>query len=172
MDKKDERYALKLAKLLKKWGVDDEDAIKDFVSDAVNLVNDESDDEGVEQEPTEGEEPKVDENVESEVQEGEQEVETPNDSDQETEVPNEQEVEPIEQEQDENVEQPTQEVDIDARFDELKATNDALVKRLETLEDIISKLGVEKKEIGATPIAETEKSDENDAFNRYINKRQ
>lgn len=164
MDKKDERYALKLAKLLKKWGVDDEDAIKDFVSDAVNLVNDESDDEGVEQEPTEGEEPKVDENVESEVQEGGQE----------TEVPNEQEVEPIEQEQEqvENVEQPTQEVDIDARFDELKATNDALVKRLETLEDIISKLGVEKKEIGATPIAETEKSDENDAFNRYINKRQ
>lgn len=70
-------------------------------------------------------------------------------------------------------EQPKEEYQIDygAKIDEQNKTIEALVARLTSLEDIISKLGVEQKPVGLAPETSASMQGENDAFNYFTRKR-
>lgn len=117
------------------------------------------------------EEPKVEEEETEKVEE-----DTSNESEDNSKV-EEQETETKEDEAivkpSELNEQPKEEYQIDygAKIDEQNKTIEALVARLTSLEDIISKLGVEQKPVGLAPESQANMQGENDAFNYFTKKR-
>lgn len=117
MQTKDEKYASKLEKLLKRWGVDNEEDIKAFVEDAIKLVND--DEEEVE-------------DIEPKTESEEPEVEVEEEKEPETEVVEE---EPKEED-----------IETETHQEEIQDTIDTITKRIDALEDLIEKLADSKEE--------------------------
>lgn len=172
---KDEKILKKIGKLLTLYGVEDQEK-ENFLIDLQDKKYDDPDDE---EEIENKEEEKVDENsaeveTETEVEEkaeptkdenqgGEEQPETEVEEEQEVEekeeVPGEEErvEEKVENEIEEpqleepQPEQPTEEFDYQAKFEEQQKSIDGLLARLSTLEEIVSKLGVEEKPVGASP---------------------
>ena len=167
MDKKDERILKKVGKLLSLYGVADKEKEK-FLLD---LEDKKYDDQEEVEEVSETEETPTEE-----VEETEEVVdETP------TEEPVEQPVEETEEEQpvEEPVEQPTEETPTEEEpteslpvvqdHEEVQKTIDGLVARIESLEDLVKKLGVkvEDDSFGEKPNNQSTESYQENEFDRY-----
>lgn len=167
MDKKDERILKKVGKLLSLYGVTDEEKEK-FLLD---LEDKKYDDQEEVEEVSETEETPTEE-----VEETEEVVEeTP------TEEPVEEPVQETEEEQpvEEPVEQPTEETPTEEEpteslpvaqdHEEVQKTIDGLVARIESLEDLVKKLGVkvEDDSFGEKPNNQSAESYQENEFDRY-----
>lgn len=167
MDKKDERILKKVGKLLSLYGVTDEEKEK-FLLD---LEDKKYDDQEEVEEVSETEETPTEE-----VEETEEVVdETP------TEEPVEEPVQETEEEQpvEEPVEQPTEETPTEEEpteslpvaqdHEEVQKTIDGLVARIESLEDLVKKLGVkvEDDSFGERPNNQSAESYQENEFDRY-----
>lgn len=167
MDKKDERILKKVDKLLSLYGVTDEEKEK-FLLD---LEDKKYDDQEEVEEVSETEETPTEE-----VEETEEVVdETP------TEEPVQEPVEETEEEQpvEEPVEQPTEETPTEEEpteslpvaqdHEEVQKTIDGLVARIESLEDLVKKLGVkvEDDSFGERPNNQSTESYQENEFDRY-----
>lgn len=167
MDKKDERILKKVGKLLSLYGVTDEEKEK-FLLD---LEDKKYDDQEEVEEVSETEETPTEE-----VEETEEVVdETP------TEEPVQEPVEETEEEQpvEEPVEQPTEETPTEEEpteslpvaqdHEEVQKTIDGLVARIESLEDLVKKLGVkvEDDSFGERPNNQSTESYQENEFDRY-----
>ena len=167
MDKKDERILKKVGKLLSLYGVTDEEKEK-FLLD---LEDKKYDDQEEVEEVSETEETPTEE-----VEETEEVVdETP------TEEPVQEPVEKTEEEQpvEEPVEQPTEETPTEEEpteslpvvqdHEEVQKTIDGLVARIESLEDLVKKLGVkvEDDSFGEKPNNQSAESYQENEFDRY-----
>ena len=167
MDKKDERILKKVGKLLSLYGVTDEEKEK-FLLD---LEDKKYDDQEEVEEVSETEETPTEE-----VEETEEVVdETP------TEEPVQEPVEEAEEEQpvEEPVEQPTEETPTEEEpteslpvaqdHEEVQKTIDGLVARIESLEDLVKKLGVkvEDDSFGEKPNNQSAESYQENEFDRY-----
>lgn len=167
MDKKDERILKKVGKLLSLYGVTDKEKEK-FLLD---LEDKKYDDQEEVEEVSETEETPTEE-----VEETEEVVdETP------TEEPVEEPVEETEEEQpvEEPVEQPTEETPTEEEpteslpvaqdHEEVQKTIDGLVARIESLEDLVKKLGVkvEDDSFGEKPNNQSTESYQENEFDRY-----
>lgn len=167
MDKKDERILKKVGKLLSLYGVTDEEKEK-FLLD---LEDKKYDDQEEVEEVGETEETPTEE-----VEETEEVVdETP------TEEPVQEPVEETEEEQpvEEPVEQPTEETPTEEEpteslpvvqdHEEVQKTIDGLVARIESLEDLVKKLGVkvEDDSFGERPNNQSTESYQENEFDRY-----
>lgn len=163
MDKKDERILKKVGKLLSLYGVTDEEKEK-FLLD---LEDKKYDDQEEVEEVSETEETPTEE-----VEETEEVVE---------ETPTEEPVEETEEEQpvEEPVEQPTEETPTEEEpteslpvaqdHEEVQKTIDGLVARIESLEDLVKKLGVkvEDDSFGEKPNNQSAESYQENEFDRY-----
>ena len=167
MDKKDERILKKVGKLLSLYGVADKEKEK-FLLD---LEDKKYDDQEEVEEVSETEETPTEE-----VEETEEVVdETP------TEEPVQEPVEETEEEQpvEEPVEQPTEETPTEEEpteslpvaqdHEEVQKTIDGLVARIESLEDLVKKLGVkvEDDSFGEKPNNQSAESYQENEFDRY-----
>ena len=167
MDKKDERILKKVGKLLSLYGVADKEKEK-FLLD---LEDKKYDDQEEVEEVSETEETPTEE-----VEETEEVVEeTP------TEEPVQEPVEETEEEQpvEEPVEQPTEEtpteeeptesLPVEQDHEEVQKTIDGLVARIESLEDLVKKLGVkvEDDSFGEKPNNQSTESYQENEFDRY-----
>ena len=167
MDKKDERILKKVGKLLSLYGVADKEKEK-FLLD---LEDKKYDDQEEVEEVSETEETPTEE-----VEETEEVVdETP------TEEPVQEPVEETEEEQpvEEPVEQPTEEtptkeeptesLPVAQDHEEVQKTIDGLVARIESLEDLVKKLGVkvEDDSFGEKPNNQSTESYQENEFDRY-----
>ena len=167
MDKKDERILKKVGKLLSLYGVADKEKEK-FLLD---LEDKKYDDQEEVEEVSETEETPTEE-----VEETEEVVdETP------TEEPVEEPVEETEEEQpvEEPAEQPTEETPTEEEpteslpvaqdHEEVQKTIDGLVARIESLEDLVKKLGVkvEDESYGKKPNNQSTESYQENEFDRY-----
>ena len=167
MDKKDERILKKVGKLLSLYGVTDKEKEK-FLLD---LEDKKYDDQEEVEEVSETEETPTEE-----VEETEEVVdETP------TEEPVEEPVEETEEETEEEqpVEQPTEETPTEEEpteslpvaqdHEEVQKTIDGLVARIESLEDLVKKLGVkvEDDSFGEKPNNQSTESYQENEFDRY-----
>ena len=167
MDKKDERILKKVGKLLSLYGVTDAEKEK-FLLD---LEDKKYDDQEEVEEVSETEETPTEE-----VEETEEVVdETP------TEEPVQEPVEETEEEQpvEEPVEQPTEETPTEEEpteslpvaqdHEEVQKTIDGLVARIESLEDLVKKLGVkvEDDSFGEKPNNQSAESYQENEFDRY-----
>lgn len=167
MDKKDERILKKVGKLLSLYGVADKEKEK-FLLD---LQDKKYDDQEEVEEVSETEETPTEE-----VEETEEVVEeTP------TEEPVQEPVEETEEEQpvEEPVEQPTEETPTEEEpteslpvaqdHEEVQKTIDGLVARIESLEDLVKKLGVkvEDDSFGEKPNNQSTESYQENEFDRY-----
>lgn len=167
MDKKDERILKKVGKLLSLYGVTDEEKEK-FLLD---LEDKKYDDQEEVEEVSETEETPTEE-----VEETEEVVdETP------TEEPVQEPVEETEEEQpvEEPVEQPTEETPTEEEpteslpvaqdHEEVQKTIDGLVARIESLEDLVKKLGVkvEDDSFGERSNNQSAESYQENEFDRY-----
>ena len=167
MDKKDERILKKVGKLLSLYGVTDKEKEK-FLLD---LEDKKYDDQEEVEEVSETEETPTEE-----VEETEEVVEeTP------TEEPVQEPVEETEEEQpvEEPVEQPTEETPTEEEpteslpvaqdHEEVQKTIDGLVARIESLEDLVKKLGVkvEDDSFGEKPNNQSTESYQENEFDRY-----
>lgn len=164
----EEKFVNALNKLLANYGVDDEELRTEFITDFKNEVDSAVD--GEEEIDTEKE---VDETKEQEPVETETDENETVDEVEPTENKQEPEIEPVENgEVDGTVEQEP-EIDYKKVYEEQKNTIEGLAARIETLENIVSKLGVPEKDetFGASPVAENQPSDTNNAFDRYVNAR-
>lgn len=154
MDKKDERILKKVGKLLSLYGVTDEEKEK-FLLD---LEDKKYDDQEEVEEVSETEETPTEE-----VEETEEVVdETP------TEEPVE---EPVEQPTEETPteEEPTESLPVAQDHEEVQKTIDGLVARIESLEDLVKKLGVkvEDDSFGEKPNNQSAESYQENEFDRY-----
>ena len=167
MDKKDERILKKVGKLLSLYGVTDEEKEKFLI----DLEDKKYDDQEEVEEVSETEETPTEE-----VEETEEVVdETP------TEEPVQEPVEETEEEQpvEEPVEQPTEETPTEEEpteslpvaqdHEEVQKTIDGLVARIESLEDLVKKLGVkvEDDSFGEKPNNQSAESYQENEFDRY-----
>lgn len=167
MDKKDERILKKVGKLLSLYGVTDEEKEKFLI----DLEDKKYDDQEEVEEVSETEETPTEE-----VEETEEVVdETP------TEEPVQEPVEETEEEQpvEEPVEQPTEETPTEEEpteslpvaqdHEEVQKTIDGLVARIESLEDLVKKLGVkvEDDSFGERPNNQSTESYQENEFDRY-----
>ena len=167
MDKKDERILKKVGKLLSLYGVADKEKEK-FLLD---LQDKKYDDQEEVEEVSETEETPTEE-----VEETEEVVdETP------TEEPVQEPVEETEEEQpvEEPVEQPTEETPTEEEpteslpvaqdHEEVQKTINGLVARIESLEDLVKKLGVkvEDDSFGEKPNNQSTESYQENEFDRY-----
>ena len=163
MDKKDERILKKVGKLLSLYGVADKEKEK-FLLD---LEDKKYDDQEEVEEVSETEETPTEE-----VEETEEVVD---------ETPTEEPVEETEEEQpvEEPVEQPTEETPTEEEpteslpvaqdHEEVQKTIDGLVARIESLEDLVKKLGVkvEDDSFGEKPNNQSTESYQENEFDRY-----
>ena len=158
MDKKDERILKKVGKLLSLYGVTDEEKEK-FLLD---LEDKKYDDQEEVEEVSETEETPTEE-----VEETEEVVdETP------TEEPVQEPVEePVEQPTEETPteEEPTESLPVAQDHEEVQKTIDGLVARIESLEDLVKKLGVkvEDDSFGERPNNQSTESYQENEFDRY-----
>ena len=163
MDKKDERILKKVGKLLSLYGVTDKEKEK-FLLD---LEDKKYDDQEEVEEVSETEETPTEE-----VEETEEVVD---------ETPTEEPVEETEEEQpvEEPVEQPTEETPTEEEpteslpvaqdHEEVQKTINGLVARIESLEDLVKKLGVkvEDDSFGERPNNQSTESYQENEFDRY-----
>ena len=196
----DERILKKIGKLLKLYGVEDEDQIQKFLNDVEDKKYDEDEEEAetpveekqvdeekveLEEKPEKTEEvveseEKVEEEPSLELEESEDEEATETE---ETEVENEPLLEE-EPQQEQVVEGNEEEVggeepeekaayDFQAKIEELEKTNEGLSARISTLEDIVAKLGVEEPDqtMGASPNGNPVNQEYNSAFDEINRKR-
>ena len=188
----DERILKKVGKLLELYGVSPEEKDK-FLTDLQDKKYDEEEEKETEVpneeqvDETEKEEVEVKENENpEEVVESEESVEEevkPEGEEVETETEEKVEEQPLEETpelpQEENVggeeEQPEEEeaYDYNAEIEELRKSNEGLSARLQTLEDIVAKLGVEEKDqtMGASPNGNPVDEQYNSAFDEINRKR-
>lgn len=153
----DEKILNKVGKLLSMYGVSDEEKEK-FIMDLQDKKYDDQEEveEVVENKPAEEGE-KVEDNENEKPAEEEEKVE---EVEEHEEAPVLEEEEKVEEkvEEAEEPEQPAEEVPVEvdykAKYEELSKSFEGLVGRMETLEDIVSKLGltVENETIGASPM--------------------
>jgi len=172
----DEKILNKVGKLLSMYGVSDEEKEK-FIMDLQDKKYDDQEEveEGVENKPAEEGE-KVEDNENEKPAEEEEKVE---EVEEHEEAPALEEEEKVEEkvEEAEEPEQPAEEtpveVDYRAKYEELSKSFEGLVGRMETLENIVSKLGlaVEDETIGASPTGTPIDQESNDAFDRFMRKR-
>ena len=186
---KDERLLKKIGKLLTLYGVEEKEK-ENFLIDLQDKKYDDPEDE---------EEVKVDETstknenetkVEEEVKPTEEENKGSNEE-QETKVEEEQKVEEnklpveetkVEEEVENKVEEPkpeepkqeevkVEEFDAKSKTDELQKSIDGIAARISSIEDIISKLGVEEKPIGASPEGNPVEESKESTFDEINRKR-
>lgn len=152
MDKKDERILKKVGKLLSLYGVTDEEKEK-FLLD---LEDKKYDDQEEVEEVSETEETPTEEPVQEPVEETEEE--------QPVEEPVE---EPTEETPTE--EEPTESLPVAQDHEEVQKTIDGLVARIESLEDLVKKLGVkvEDDSFGERPNNQSAESYQENEFDRY-----
>lgn len=172
----EEKFVNALNKLLANYGVDDEELRTEFITDFKNEVDNAVD--GEEEIDTEKEvdETKEQEPIETETNENETVEEEPTEDKQEPEIeldPTQDEQEKVEESEVDGTVEQEPKIDYKQVYEEQKNTIEGLVARIETLENIVSKLGVPEKDetFGASPVAENQPSDTNNAFDRYINAR-
>ena len=163
MDKKDERILKKVGKLLSLYGVADKEKEK-FLLD---LEDKKYDDQEEVEEVSETEETPTEEVEETEEVVDETPTEEPVE---ETEV--EQPVQdPVEQPTEETPteEEPTESLPVAQDHEEVQKTIDGLVARIESLEDLVKKLGVkvEDDSFGEKPNNQSTESYQENEFDRY-----
>lgn len=200
MEKKDEKILAKIDKLLIKYGVSEEEK-NNFLKDLAEMKDDEED---VEEQPAEnevGEETPTEETPENENNAVEEKTETTEEEkvEESTDDPNPEETpaeevaneseevgdeESVEDKVEEKVEEESTEekedkpveegVDYKAKFEEMQKAFDGLAQRLESLEGLISKLGVptdEEQKFGASPDQHTVEEEHNDFLEEINRKR-
>ena len=167
MDKKDERILKKVGKLLSLYGVTDKEKEK-FLLD---LEDKKYDDQEEVEEVSETEETPTEEVEETEEVVDETPTEEPvEETEEETEE--EQPVEePVEQPTEETPteEEPTESLPVAQDHEEVQKTIDGLVARIESLEDLVKKLGVkvEDDSFGEKPNNQSTESYQENEFDRY-----
>ena len=159
MDKKDERILKKVGKLLSLYGVTDEEKEK-FLLD---LEDKKYDDQEEVEEVSETEETPTEE-----VEETEEVVdETPTEEPVQEPVEETEEEQPVEETPTE--EEPTESLPVAQDHEEVQKTIDGLVARIESLEDLVKKLGVkvEDDSFGERPNNQSAESYQENEFDRY-----
>lgn len=171
---KDEKILKKIGKLLTMYGVNEEEKNK-FLADMEDAKYD--DQEELEENQEETETPVEEEQVEEQPKENE---ELPMEEETETESPMEEEVEPTDEVpmEEQPMEQPVEEqepvFDPKQVYEEQQKTIEGLTSRLQALEDIVSKLGVEQPKdqtLGASAQGNAIDEGRNDAFEEINRKR-
>ena len=167
MDKKDERILKKVGKLLSLYGVADKEKEK-FLLD---LQDKKYDDQEEVEEVSETEETPTEEVEETEEVVDETPIEEPVQEPVE-ETEEEQPVEePVEQPTEETPteEEPTESLPVAQDHEEVQKTIDGLVARIESLEDLVKKLGVkvEDDSFGEKPNNQSTESYQENEFDRY-----
>lgn len=167
MDKKDERILKKVGKLLSLYGVADKEKEK-FLLD---LEDKKYDDQEEVEEVSETEETPTEEVEETEEVVDETPIEEPVQEPVE-ETEEEQPVEePVEQPTEETPteEEPTESLPVAQDHEEVQKTIDGLVARIESLEDLVKKLGVkvEDDSFGEKPNNQSTESYQENEFDRY-----
>lgn len=187
---KQEKLLKKIDKLLARYGVEDEEARKNFLEDLSKYNGEEEEkvDEETSQETEKVEDEKVEtkeeqaeteteEKVEEEAkptEEGTKEVETEEVKEEETqEQPKvEVEAEQVEEKQEEAATETEKVVDdFSSKFEEYSKTLEALSSRIASMEDIVAKLGVPESPVGLEPNAQAKVQGDNDAFDYFVKKR-
>ena len=163
MDKKDERILKKVGKLLSLYGVTDKEKEK-FLLD---LEDKKYDDQEEVEEVSETEETPTEEVEETEEVVDETPTEEPvEETEEETE-----EEQPVEQPTEETPteEEPTESLPVAQDHEEVQKTIDGLVARIESLEDLVKKLGVkvEDDSFGEKPNNQSTESYQENEFDRY-----
>ena len=163
MDKKDERILKKVGKLLSLYGVADKEKEK-FLLD---LEDKKYDDQEEVEEVSETEETPTEEVEETEEVVDETPTEEPvEETEEETE-----EEQPVEQPTEETPteEEPTESLPVAQDHEEVQKTIDGLVARIESLEDLVKKLGVkvEDDSFGEKPNNQSTESYQENEFDRY-----
>lgn len=171
---KDEKILKKVAKLLKLYGVEEEEKINGFLDDLKEMKDDEEVKEEGEklEEPTENEEATEEITETEEVEENPAEPEQPQEEvakeSEETEVEEEKPAE----EEGETETTATDDYDYKEKYEEVVKTLETLSSRLESLENVVSKLGVPQDEtLGASPNSTPVDEQPNDSFNNFVSKR-
>ena len=167
MDKKDERILKKVGKLLSLYGVADKEKEK-FLLD---LEDKKYDDQEEVEEVSETEETPTEEVEETEEVVDETPTEEPvQEPVEETEEETEEE-QPVEQPTEETPteEEPTESLPVAQDHEEVQKTIDGLVARIESLEDLVKKLGVkvEDDSFGEKPNNQSTESYQENEFDRY-----
>ena len=167
MDKKDERILKKVGKLLSLYGVTDKEKEK-FLLD---LEDKKYDDQEEVEEVSETEETPTEEVEETEEVVDETPTEEPvQEPVEETEEETEEE-QPVEQPTEETPteEEPTESLPVAQDHEEVQKTIDGLVARIESLEDLVKKLGVkvEDDSFGEKPNNQSTESYQENEFDRY-----
>lgn len=174
---KDEKILKKVAKLLKLYGVEEDEKINGFLDDLKEMKDEEDE---VVEEGEKLEKPTENEDVKEEITETEKVEENPAEPEPEQpqeEVAKESEEIKVEEEQpaekEGEPETTANEYDFKEKYEELVKTTDALSSRLESLENVVSKLGVpiEDETLGASPTGTPVDEQPNDSFNHIMNKR-
>lgn len=183
---KQEKLLRKIDKLLARYGVEDEEARKNFLEDLSKYNGEEEEKvdeetsqetEKVEDEKVETEEVKTEteEKVEEEkpIEEEAQETETEIKEEETQEQPKEEvEAEQVEEKQEEAATETEKVVDdFSSKFEEYSKTLEALSSRIASMEDIVAKLGVPESPVGLEPNAQAKVQGENDAFDYFVHKR-
>lgn len=185
---KQEKLLKKIDKLLARYGVEDEEARKNFLDDLSKYNGEEEEkvDEETSQETekveeekveTEEEQTKADEKSEEEtkpIEEETKETETEEVKKEETqEQPQVEEEVKVAEESEEKTETETEKVvdDFSGKFEEYSKTLEALSSRIASIEDIVAKLGVPESPVGVEPNAQAKVQGENDAFDYFVQKR-
>lgn len=163
MDKKDERILKKVGKLLSLYGVTDEEKEK-FLLD---LEDKKYDDQEEVEEVSETEETPTEEVEETEEVVDETPTEEPVEETEEEQPVEEPVEEPTEETPTE--EEPTESLPVAQDHEEVQKTIDGLVARIESLEDLVKKLGVkvEDDSFGERPNNQSAESYQENEFDRY-----
>lgn len=163
MDKKDERILKKVGKLLSLYGVTDEEKEK-FLLD---LEDKKYDDQEEVEEVSETEETPTEEVEETEEVVDETPTEEPVQETEEEQPVEEPVEEPTEETPTE--EEPTESLPVAQDHEEVQKTIDGLVARIESLEDLVKKLGVkvEDDSFGERPNNQSAESYQENEFDRY-----
>lgn len=163
MDKKDERILKKVGKLLSLYGVTDEEKEK-FLLD---LEDKKYDDQEEVEEVSETEETPTEEVEETEEVVDETPTEEPVEETEEEQPVEEPVEEPTEETPTE--EEPTESLPVAQDHEEVQKTIDGLVARIESLEDLVKKLGVkvEDDSFGERPNNQSTESYQENEFDRY-----
>lgn len=163
MDKKDERILKKVGKLLSLYGVTDKEKEK-FLLD---LEDKKYDDQEEVEEVSETEETPTEEVEETEEVVDETPTEEPVEETEEEQPVEEPVEEPTEETPTE--EEPTESLPVAQDHEEVQKTIDGLVARIESLEDLVKKLGVkvEDDSFGERPNNQSAESYQENEFDRY-----
>lgn len=166
----DERILKKVGKLLSMYGVNEEEKNKFLLDLKDKKYDDQEEVEEVAEDEQVNEEKVIEEPTEEKVEDVKEEK--VDDVEEQPEQPVE---EPVEEQpmEEQPVEQVEPQVDYDAKFKEYEDTINGLVARIESLEDVVKKLGVSEPEegFGEKPENEGASSLKESSFDTYNRKR-